>query len=79
MKYILFKDFSGEPVPVIFPARAKFSEMREQIPYSEAVSGGFVQLRGGVMACHGEAKELGLTARPEDGEIITTKLSDVEE
>jgi len=79
MKYILFKDFSGEPVPVIFPARVNFEEMREQIPYSEAISAGFVQLRGGVMACHGEAKDLGLTARPEDGAIITAKLTDVEE
>ncbi len=76
MKYIIFKDFSGDPVPVIFPGRVKFDEMREQIPYSEAVSGGYVQLREGKLVCHGEAKELHLSALPEDGAIITGKLSD---
>lgn len=79
MKYILFNDFSGEPVPVIFPSRVKFDEMREQIPYAEAVSAGFVQLRDGKLACHGAAKVLGLTARPEDGTIITERLTDVED
>ncbi len=76
MKYIIFKDFSGDPVPVIFPGRVKFEEMREQIPYSEAVSGGYVQLRKGKLVCHGEAKELALSARPEDSAIITEKMSD---
>ncbi|MBU1612558.1 MAG: hypothetical protein KKC99_12015 [Proteobacteria bacterium] len=75
MKYILFKDFSGNSVPVIFPGRVKFDEMREQIPYSEAVSAGFVRLVDGHVVCHGEARELGMTVRAQDAEIITSNLS----
>ncbi|MGE4506330.1 MAG: hypothetical protein AB7D51_13355 [Desulfovibrionaceae bacterium] len=76
MKYILFKDFSGDEVPVIFPARIQFDELREQIPYAEAVSAGFVQLRAGKVVCHGEARELGMAARPEDAEVIAAQLAE---
>ena len=34
MKYIMFEDFSGAPVPIIFPNRINFDEMREQMPYT---------------------------------------------
>lgn len=78
MKYIFFKDFSGDEVPVIFPSRVKFDEMREQIPYSQAVSAGFVQLKDGRLICHGEARDLELQSRPGDGDLMAEKLSDAE-
>ncbi len=32
MKYLIFEDFSGEVIPIIFPERILHEEMREQIP-----------------------------------------------
>ncbi len=75
MKYIMFEDFTGHPVPVIFPKRIAHDEMREQILYSKVLSAGYVQLSGGQVVCHGESRELSAKARPEDAEIITEKLS----
>lgn len=75
MKYIMFEDFSGAPVPVIFPKRIDFAEMREQIPYTKVLSAGYVQLSGAGFACHGESKSLATAARPEDSAIITAKLA----
>lgn len=75
MKYILFEDFSGAPVPVIFPNRVGFEEMREQIPYAKVLAGGFIQLRGDQFVCHGEAKEIGAQARDVDADIIGAKFA----
>ena len=75
MKYIMFEDFSGAPVPIIFPKRIDFSEMREQIPYTKVLSAGYVQLSGASFSCHGESKSLVAAARPEDSGIITAKLT----
>ena len=75
MRYIMFEDFSGKEVPVIFPARIGFLEMREQMPYATVVSAGYIQLSGGVIACHGEAKELGAAAREADAAIVTEQLT----
>lgn len=75
MKYIMFEDFSGVPVPIIFPKRIDFLEMREQIPYTKVLAAGYVNFSGQGFACHGESKSLQVQARPEDAGIITAKMS----
>ncbi len=40
MKYIIFEDFSGDPTPIIFPNRIDHADMREQMPYTKALSAG---------------------------------------
>ena len=79
MKYIMFEDFSGDPVPIIFPNRVDFAEMREQIPYPTVLSAGYVQHRPDGFACHGEAKEIAAASRPEDAAVIAAKLESPEE
>ena len=79
MKYIMFEDFSGDPVPIIFPNRVDFAEMREQIPYPRVLSGGYVQHRASGFACHGEAREIGVESRPGDAAIISAKLESPED
>ncbi|MHC1699404.1 MAG: hypothetical protein AB9900_00290 [Humidesulfovibrio sp.] len=75
MKYIMFEDFSGAPVPIIFPKRIDFAEMREQIPYTKVLSAGHVHVSGAGFACHGESKSLAVQARSEDALIIAAKLA----
>lgn len=79
MKYIMFEDFSGDPIPVIFPRRIDFLELREQIPYPTVLSAGYVQLRGTAFACHGEARGLCVEARAEDAAIIAERFTNPEE
>jgi hypothetical protein len=79
MKYIMFEDFSGRRVPIIFPDRIDHEEMREQIPYAKVISAGFVgysQDQG--FRCHGESKSLGVKADPEDAETIARRLAEPE-
>ncbi|QGY39142.1 hypothetical protein GM415_03055 [Pseudodesulfovibrio cashew] len=78
MKYILFEDFSGAPVPVIFPNRIDHAEMREQMPYAKALSAGYVSLRPDGFHCHGNSKSLELQAAPGDAQIIADKFEDPE-
>jgi hypothetical protein len=75
MKYIMFEDFSGASVPIIFPKRIDFVEMREQIPYTKVLSAGYVHVAGSGFRCHGESKSLEVQARPVDAEIIAAKLA----
>ena len=75
MKYIMFEDFSGTPLPIIFPKRIDFTEMREQIPYTKVLSAGYVHVTGCGFACHGESKSLAAQARGEDALIIAAKLA----
>jgi hypothetical protein len=77
MKYIIFEDFSGKLVPMIFPDRVEFEEMREQMPYGPAISAGKVKMSGGAFVCQGEAKELGVASRPGDAQIIADHFRDV--
>lgn len=77
MKYIMFEDFSGAPVPVIFPNRINFDEMREQMPYTKALSAGYVSLGPEGFRCHGKSKELELEANPADAAVIADKFEDV--
>ena len=75
MKYIMLEDFSGAPVPVIFPKRIDFAEMREQIPYTKVLSAGYVHVVASGFACHGESKSLEVQARPEVAAIIAAKMA----
>lgn len=71
MRYLIMEDFSGQPVPFIFPERVDHSDMREQLPYGQAFSCGEVELTPEGFVCHGGNAELGLEARPvEDAAII---------
>jgi hypothetical protein len=74
MKYIIFEDFSGAPIPVIFPGRINHADMREQMPYTRVLSAGYVQTRDKEFVCHGGSKGLNAQARPEDAEIIARRF-----
>ena len=78
MKYIMFEDFSGAPMPVIFPNRIGHVEMRDQMPYTNVLSAGYVTLTVRGFICHGQSKGLETKAREEDGGIIQEKFSDPE-
>lgn len=78
MKYIMFEDFSGAPVPVIFPNRINFDELREQMPYTKALSAGYVTHGPEGFRCHGKSKALELSALPDDAKIISDKFEDAE-
>jgi hypothetical protein len=70
MKYIIFEDFSGQAIPIIFPNRILHEEMREQLPYAKVVSAGYLDLRGGAFVCHGKSPGLKAKAREEDAAIM---------
>jgi hypothetical protein len=70
MKYIMFEDFSGNPLPIIFPNRIAHSELRRQIPYSTILSAGYVKRTETGFACFGKAKDLNTEAAPDDGTVI---------
>lgn len=71
MRYIIFKDFGGKSIPIIFPERIEFADMREQMPYTVVVSCGEVTLLDGAFQCSGGDAVLGLSARLEDVDIIS--------
>lgn len=75
MKYIIFEDFSGHPVPFIFPHRVDHADMREQLPYTRVLSAGYVDIVDGAFRCHGGAPELQVSARNEDAAIIAAKFA----
>jgi hypothetical protein len=70
MQYIIFMDFGGKQTPILFPSRIEFIHMREQVPYAVALSCGQVHLREGKFFCEGGDAGLGVSARPEDAELI---------
>lgn len=75
MKYLIVEDFSGQAVPFIFPRRVDHSDMREQLPYGQVLSAGFVEMDQGRFSCSGGNNELGVKARPEeDAAIIAEAL-----
>lgn len=78
MKYIIFEDFSGAPIPIIFPNRIDHAEMREQMPYTKALSAGYVSHGPEGFSCHGSSKALELKANPNDATIIGNKLEDAD-
>ncbi len=70
MKYIMFEDFSGKPLPIIFPNRIAHDELRGQIPYSTILSAGFIRPSEEGFECFGKAKDLGKEAASGDGKLI---------
>ena len=74
MKYLIMEDFSGQPVPFIFPRRVDHADMRDQLPYSKALSAGYLELAGETLLCSGGNAELECASRPEDVEIIRESL-----
>lgn len=75
MKYILFEDTAGHPVPVIFPDRIIHAEMREQMPYGTVLAAGYVEMGPDGFRCHGESKALHAAARPEDAAVLTAAFA----
>lgn len=75
MKYLIMQDFSGQPVPFIFPRRVDHGDMREQLPYAQVLSAGYVEYDASGFICHGGYPELNAQARPaEDAAIIAEAL-----
>lgn len=75
MNYLIMEDFSGQPVPFIFPRRVDHADMRDQLPYGQALSCGTLELGAQGFLCSGGSTELGLRARPEkDAAIIAEAL-----
>ncbi|MBR2611194.1 hypothetical protein [Desulfovibrio sp.] len=75
MKYLIMEDFSGQPVPFIFPRRVDHADMRDQLPYGQVISAGVVEHGPEGFVCHGGNTELNVKARPEeDAAIITEAL-----
>jgi hypothetical protein len=70
MKYIICEDFSGRPIPFLFPDKVAHADMREQLPYSRVISAGYIILAEGRFVCSGGDAEIGYFARPEDAEYI---------
>lgn len=75
MKYIIFEDFAGHPAPILFPSRISHAEMRELVPYTNALSAGYVELSGSAFTVYGHSVSLSLASRPGDKEIIMGHLS----
>lgn len=71
MKYIICEDFSGQPVPFIFPDRVAHLDMREQLPYAKVIAAGYITLVEGRFICSGGDADLGAVSRPQDAKEIT--------
>ena len=71
MKYLIAEDFSGQPVPFIFPDRVTHADMREQLPYTRILSAGYVTYENGAFVCSGGDAELDIFFNPKDTDIIS--------
>lgn len=77
MKYLILQDFSGQTVPFIFPERVDHAEMREQLPYGQLLSGGYIKFGPDSFQCYGGNAELNIKARQnEDLAIIKEALAE---
>lgn len=74
MKYLIMEDFSGRPISFIFPRIVDHADMREQLPYTKVLSGGYVELEQGIIHCFGGYPELELKSTPDDEKIIANAL-----
>jgi hypothetical protein len=79
MKFVTFRDYHGEQI-IVFPAHmqhAEFSRAVCGVSYGdmEPIAGGFV-LDG---ECVGHSVSLGMSARPQDTELLKTLLGGDEE
>ncbi|MDR1489002.1 MAG: hypothetical protein LBS65_00720 [Desulfovibrio sp.] len=75
MKYIICEDFSGQPIPFLFPDRVAHADMREQLPYTRVISAGYVELADGRFVCSGGDGEMALSAGPGDAGCLTAFFS----
>ena len=75
MKYIIFEDFSGKQTPILFPERILHEELREQVPYAKVLSAGYVYLTERGFACRGTVRELGVSSRDGDDQIISRSFA----
>ena len=72
VKYLIVEDFSGQPVPFLFPRRVDHADMFEQLPYGKVLAAGYVEFAPDGFVCNAE---LGAKARPqEDPKIIAESL-----
>ena len=71
MKYIICEDFSGLPIPFLFPDKVAHVDMREQLPYANVISAGYIVLENGRFVCSGGDAELGVSSRAKDAADIT--------
>lgn len=78
MKYIMFEDFSGTAIPVIFPNRIDHEEMREQMPYTKVLSAGYISFGPDGFLCHGSSKSLEAQAGPGDADLIAATFANEE-
>jgi hypothetical protein len=74
VKYLILEDFAGHPVSVLFPRRVDHVEMRDQLPYGQVLSAGFVELENGALRCFGGSVELDAKAGENDPDIIANAL-----
>ncbi|MBO4684627.1 MAG: hypothetical protein J5600_04780 [Desulfovibrio sp.] len=75
MKYLIVEDFSGQPVPFVFPRRVDHADMFEQLPYGKVISAGYVVLGPSGFECFGGNAELEVKSRPqEDAAVLAEAL-----
>lgn len=70
MKYLICRDFAGQPAPFIFPDKVAHVDMRDQLPYGAVISAGYVELRNGSFYCHGGDVDLGVSAQENDAALL---------
>lgn len=77
MKYIVYLDFTGLEIPIIFPVLEEHSTMAMRFATNtdKLVSAGFIKLDdSGNLYCTGHSQNLKLKSRPEDIELIKQYL-----
>ena len=75
MKYLICRDFADQPAPFIFPDKVAHTDMRDQLPYGQVISAGYVTMENNTFVCSGGDAELGVSARPEDAAILMQRLT----
>ncbi len=75
MKYIICEDFSGQPIPFLFPDKVAHLDMREQLPYIRVLAAGYVTLSDGCFICSGGDAALGVSAGAQDAALISDFFS----
>ena len=59
VKYLIVEDFSGQPVPFLFPRRVDHADMFEQLPYGKVLAAGYAELGPDGFVCYGGNAEPG--------------------
>ncbi len=73
MKYLIMEDFSGQPIPFIFPRRVNHEDMREQLPYAKVISSGFIEFHDDTLMCY-DNSTAAHEPKPDDAKIIKNCL-----